>query len=73
MDGRSVGLIIVVCGLGVIILGFLISTGAFSWFGKLPGDIRIQGKSWRFQAPFVSMLVISVVASGIYIFIKNVL
>ncbi len=73
MDGRTVGLLIVVCGLGAIILGYLISTGAFSWFGKLPGDIRVEGKSWRFQAPLVSMLVVSLVASGIYIFIKNVL
>lgn len=37
--------------------------GAFSWFGRLPGDIRIEGENTRFYFPLTSMILISVVLS----------
>lgn len=37
--------------------------GAFSWFGHLPGDIRVEGERTSFFAPITSMLVVSVAAS----------
>jgi uncharacterized protein with PQ loop repeat len=33
------------------------------WFGRLPGDIRIERPGFRLYAPIVSMLAISVVLS----------
>lgn len=33
---------------------------AFSWFGNLPGDIRIENESTRFYLPMTSMLLISI-------------
>ena len=35
----------------------------FSWFGRLPGDIRIERPNGVFFFPITSMLVISVVLS----------
>lgn len=43
---------------GVILTFF---PNIFSWFGRLPGDIRAEGKSGGFYFPFVSMLIISIV------------
>jgi hypothetical protein len=40
--------------------------GAFGWFGRLPGDIRIDRESVRVYLPFASMLVISLVLSLIF-------
>jgi hypothetical protein len=41
----------------------LVWSGALSWFGRLPGDIRYESGSTRVYVPWVSMLLISVVLS----------
>jgi uncharacterized protein HemY len=41
--------------------GVLARTGALSWIGKLPGDIRIVSGSTRIYIPFTSMLLISLI------------
>jgi hypothetical protein len=38
-------------------------SGALSWFGRLPGDIRIERDNVRVYIPVVSMLLASVVVS----------
>ncbi len=48
-------------GAGVVVIGLLIMTGALSWFGRLPGDIRIERESTRVYVPLVSMIVVSIV------------
>ncbi len=63
MEPRSVGLLVVVIGAGIIILGLLIMSGAMGWFGRLPGDIRIEGEHSRVYIPIVSMLIVSIVLS----------
>jgi len=52
-------------GLGVVIavIGLLFWAGALSWFGRLPGDIRIERDNVRVYIPIVSMLLVSVVLS----------
>ncbi len=54
-----------IVGLGVvaIVIGALVMTGALSWFGRLPGDIRIQGEHTRVYIPITSMIIVSVVLS----------
>ncbi len=59
MDARDVGIVVVFAGLAIVLLGVLISTGALSWFGRLPGDVRIEGRNVKVYAPIVSMLVLS--------------
>lgn len=48
------------CGVGLILTYM---PGLFGWFGKLPGDIRIQGKGRYVFIPITSMIVSSVVLS----------
>ncbi len=51
-----------------MLLGLLIYTGALSWFGRLPGDIRYESEHVRVYVPIVSMLLVSVVLSlGFYL------
>jgi hypothetical protein len=59
MKGSSAGPAIVLAGAAVIVVGVLVWLGGFSWFGRLPGDIRIERESVRVYIPLVSMLVIS--------------
>ncbi len=60
MNAR-VGLIIVGLGVVLVVVGLLVAAGAFSWFGQLPGDIRIRGEKVRVYVPITSMLLVSVV------------
>jgi len=57
--------LLIVIGLGLAALGALLYwfPGLFSWFGRLPGDIRIERESGGFYFPIVSMLILSVVLS----------
>ncbi len=50
-------------GAGLLVLGLLVWSGAFSWFGRLPGDIRIEREGVRIYFPLVSMLIVSAVLS----------
>ncbi len=47
----------------IVLLGVLIMTGAMGWFGRLPGDIRLEGERSRVYIPLVSMLILSIVLS----------
>ena len=61
--GRNVGALIVMAGIIVVAVGILVWAGGLSWFGRLPGDIRIERGNVRIYIPVISMLLISVAAS----------
>jgi hypothetical protein len=55
----SPGPLLVALGVGLVVVGLLVWSGALSWFGRLPGDIRIERDSVRVYIPLVSMLILS--------------
>lgn len=61
--GRELGPVLVGIGIVVVVIGLLAWSGGMSWFGRLPGDIRIEGENTRVYVPWVSMLMISAVLS----------
>ena len=61
----SLGPPLVLLGVGLTVLGVLVWSGAFGWLGKLPGDIRFVRGGVRFYFPLVSMLLVSLLLSGI--------
>ncbi len=52
-------------GLALAALGLVIWLGAFDWFGRLPGDIRIERDSLRIYIPLVSMLLVSLLLTAL--------
>ncbi|AEA25690.1 hypothetical protein Psed_3515 [Pseudonocardia dioxanivorans CB1190] len=54
-------------GGGLLLLGcgLLAWTGALSWLGKLPGDIRVTSGTTRIYIPITSMLLVSLVLNVI--------
>lgn len=54
---------LMIAGVVLVLMGLLVQTGALWWFGRLPGDIRIERPGGSFYFPVVSMLVVSVVLS----------
>lgn len=61
MEPRSLGLVVIAAGMALGLIGVVIYFGGFSWFGRLPGDIRYQGETTRVFVPITSMLLTSVV------------
>jgi len=52
-----------VLGLAAVVVGLLVWSGAMSWFGRLPGDIRIERENVHVFFPITSMILISIVLS----------
>jgi hypothetical protein len=63
VNPTSPATILIAIGVGLILVGLLIWSGSLSWFGRLPGDIRIERETVRVDIPIVSMLVVSLVVS----------
>ena len=61
----SPGPLIVALGVLLIVVGLLVWSGGLSWFGRLPGDIRIERESVRVYVPITSMLLVSIALSAI--------
>lgn len=52
-------------GIVLMIIGIIVKTGWFSWFGTLPGDIHIKREGYQVFIPLTSMIVISLVLSAL--------
>lgn len=62
------GKLLIIVGLAVAALGLALTVapGLFSWFGHLPGDIRIERENGGFYFPITSMIVVSIVLSVLF-------
>jgi hypothetical protein len=60
---RSAGSALIVLGIVLVVLGGLAWAGMLGWFGRLPGDIRIERGATRVYVPLVSMLLLSLAIS----------
>ncbi|HET7423398.1 MAG TPA: DUF2905 domain-containing protein [Gemmatimonadales bacterium] len=67
------GPLLVGLGVALILIGLLFWSGSLSWFGRLPGDIRIERDSVRVYVPLVSMLILSVALSLILYLVRRFL
>lgn len=68
---KLIGLIVIVGGACLILVGLLIYSGGFNWFGRLPGDIRYEGGRMQVYIPIVSMLVVSLALSLIFYLLRR--
>jgi hypothetical protein len=66
MQGRELGPWLIVVGVLLVLAGLAAWSGALSWFGRLPGDIRIEGARTRVFIPITSMVLVSLVLSAVF-------
>ena len=71
MSSSSLGSVLMTLGIGLVVVGLLVSLGGFGWFGRLPGDIRIERDTMRVYIPFASMIVISIVLNLVFYLIRR--
>lgn len=57
------GKALIAIGIALVTVGVLViyAPWLLSWFGRLPGDIRIEGERGGFFFPLTSMIIISVI------------
>lgn len=67
------GPVLVGLGIALVLVGLLVWSGALSWFGRLPGDIRIERESVHIYVPLVSMLIVSAALSLLLYLIRRLL
>jgi len=74
LDWNPFGKILIGIGLGIVVLGVLFVVvdripglgSAFSWLGKLPGDISIKRDNFSFYFPIATSIVLSVFLSLLF-------
>jgi Protein of unknown function (DUF2905) len=71
VSSSPVGSLLITLGIGLVVVGLLVSVGGFGWFGRLPGDIRIERDTVRVYIPFASMILISVVLNLVFHLIRR--
>lgn len=54
---------IMLCGVVLLVVGAILNFAPWllNWFGKLPGDIRINSEHGRIFIPITSMIIVSLV------------
>ncbi len=60
---ESMGPWLILAGVALILAGLLTWTGGLSWFGRLPGDIRLESGNSRVFIPITSMILVSLALS----------
>ena len=65
MDVSALGRLLLVVGIAVAAVGGFLALGGRLPFGRLPGDISVQGQNSGFFFPIVSCIVLSVVLTVI--------
>ena len=71
MEQRSVGLALLGVAAVLALLGLLLWAGLLGWFGKLPGDIRIERDGFRLYAPLASMFLLSLAATLLWALLRR--
>ena len=71
MNPVAPGPMLIALGVGFILIGLLFWSGSMTWFGRLPGDIRIERETVRIYVPIVSMLLVSAVVSLVLYLVRR--
>ena len=55
------GKYIIFFGFGIVVIGLLVYFfhDKLHWFGRLPGDVRVERENFRFYFPITTMILLS--------------
>jgi hypothetical protein len=63
----EIGKMLVVLGVIIALLGLALWSGfGAGWFGRLPGDIRVQRGNFGFYFPIVTCIILSIILSLLF-------
>jgi len=64
--GPDIGRIVLIIGIVLVVVGGLAALGVRLPFGRLPGDIAIEGERGGFYFPIVTMILVSIVLTVLF-------
>ncbi len=68
---KHAGMILMAAGAVLLIFGILLWSGwGLSWFGRLPGDIRIERPGFGISLPITTCILISIILSVIFYLLR---
>ena len=69
----AIGKYLIITGIIILLAGLivLIFHDKLGWFGKLPGDIHVEKENFSFYFPITTMILLSIVLSGILYLVKK--
>ncbi len=68
----NLGKTMVILGLVIIAVGLIVMfSGKIPLLGRLPGDITLEGKNYKFYFPLATSIIISLILSLIFYFINR--
>lgn len=67
MESKSIAVLLLIIAAVVAVIGLVIyfAGASFSWFGKLPGDLKIEGENFSFYFPMTTMIILSLILTVI--------
>jgi len=67
--------ILILSGVILILAGLILhfAGNKLNWIGHLPGDIRIEKETFRFYFPVTTMILLSIILTGILWIIRKLL
>jgi hypothetical protein len=67
------GKLLIIIGIATTLAGIviLLAGNKLNWLGHLPGDIRIETEHTKFYFPVTTMIIISIILSGILAIIRK--
>lgn len=62
---QETGKYLLLAGLAIVVVGVLVYFfhDKLNWIGRLPGDIRVEKKNFRFYFPITTMILASVLVT----------
>jgi uncharacterized membrane protein len=68
----NMGKFLIISGIILLLLGLIIQfSGKIPFLGRLPGDILIEGKNYKFYFPLTSSILISILISLVLLLINK--
>ncbi|MFA7474135.1 MAG: DUF2905 domain-containing protein [Spirosomataceae bacterium] len=69
----ATGKILIFVGIAIAALGALIFLAGdkLNWFGRLPGDIRVEKENFKFYFPVTSLILISVLLNLLIFLVRK--
>jgi H+/Cl- antiporter ClcA len=70
----TIGKYLIIIGLFIVIIGVLLYFlgDRMNWFGRLPGDIRVEKENIRIFIPLTTMILLSILITLILNFFKKI-
>jgi len=64
----EIGKQLILVGIVIVVLGIVLSyyKESLSWFGNLPGDLKLGKANFKIYLPFMSMILLSALLKLIY-------